>query len=106
MRFRNCADLSAHRAFLLFDGWLSLPVMINRLILLLFGICLTIGLSNEACAQLTPTPPPSARISAENPNAFHPATATQKWLNTVPSDQRAKSDAYFEGGYWLILWNF
>jgi Zn-dependent protease with chaperone function len=24
----------------------------------------------------------------------------------VPRDQREKSDAYFEGGYWLILWNF
>ena len=23
-----------------------------------------------------------------------------------PPDKRAKSDAYFEGGYWLILWNF
>ena len=23
-----------------------------------------------------------------------------------PADKRAKSDAYFEGGYWLILWNF
>ena len=21
-------------------------------------------------------------------------------------EQKAKSDAYFEGGYWLILWNF
>jgi len=27
-------------------------------------------------------------------------------LNTVPADKRAKSDAYFEGGYWLLLWNF
>src|SRR5213595_3585685 len=106
MRFRNCADLSAHRAFLLFDGWLSLPVMINRLILLLFGICLTIGLSSEACAQQAPTPPPATRISAENPSAFDPGAATQAWLDTVPADKRAKSDAYFEGGYWLILWNF
>jgi STE24 endopeptidase len=24
----------------------------------------------------------------------------------VPADKRARSDAYFEGGYWLILWNF
>jgi STE24 endopeptidase len=24
----------------------------------------------------------------------------------VPQDQREKSDAYFEGGYWLLLWNF
>src|SRR5438093_4295482 len=106
MRLRNCADVSAHRAFLLFDGWLSLRFVINRLILPLFGICLTIGLSSEACAQQAPTPPPAARISAENPSAFDPVAATQAWLDTVPADKRAKSDAYFEGGYWLILWNF
>ena len=28
------------------------------------------------------------------------------WLDTVPAAQRAKSDSYFEGGYWLILWNY
>src|SRR2546430_12759319 len=28
------------------------------------------------------------------------------WLATVPRDKREKSDAYFEGGYWLILLNF
>src|SRR5438034_1681007 len=106
MRLRNCADVSAHRAFLLFEGWLSLRFVINRLILPLFGICLTLGLSSEACAQQAPAPPPSARISAENPNAFDPGAATQAWLDTVPADKRAKSDAYFEGGYWLILWNF
>src|SRR5206468_3505896 len=96
----------AHRAFLLFDGWLSLRFVINRLILLLFGVCLTLGLPSEGCAQLTPTSPPSARISAENPSASDPAAATRAWLDTVPADKRAKSDAYFEGGYWLILWNF
>ena len=35
-----------------------------------------------------------------------PAAATQAWLDSVPQDQREKSDAYFEGGYWLILWNY
>ena len=35
-----------------------------------------------------------------------PAAATQAWLNSVPQDKREKSDAYFEGGYWLLLWNF
>jgi STE24 endopeptidase len=35
-----------------------------------------------------------------------PAAATQAWLDSVPKDQREKSDAYFEGGYWLILWNY
>src|SRR6184192_167111 len=106
MRFSNCADVSAHRAFLLFEDWLSLRSMINRLILLLLGACLTIGLSSQARAQQAPAPPPTARISAENPSAFDPGAATQAWLDTVPADKRTKSDAYFEGGYWLILWNF
>jgi STE24 endopeptidase len=82
--------------------------MFNRsnLILPLVGTCLTIALSNGAHAQQAFTPPPPLPISAENPSAFDPATATQELLDTVSSDQRAKSDAYFEGGYWLILWNF
>src|SRR5438309_11972538 len=57
-------------------------------------------------AQETPAPPPAVTISAQYPASFDPAAATQGWLDTVPPDQRAKSDAYFEGGYWLILWNF
>ena len=35
-----------------------------------------------------------------------PAAATKAWLDSVPQDVREKSDAYFEGGYWLILWNY
>jgi Zn-dependent protease with chaperone function len=35
-----------------------------------------------------------------------PAAATQVWLDSVPQDKREKSDAYFEGGYWLFLWNY
>jgi len=38
--------------------------------------------------------------------SLDPATATQAWLNSVPQDKREKSDAYFEGGYWLLLWNY
>src|SRR5881227_3456681 len=99
---------TSYRAFLLCNRLLLLPFMFNRLnlILPLVGICLTIALSNGVHAQQASTPPPAARISAENLSSFDPATATQEWLDTVPSDQRAKSDAYFEGGYWLILWNF
>src|SRR5439155_15496897 len=106
MRLSNWADVPAHRAFLLFDGWLSLRSMIKPLILVLFGVCLTIGLSSQARAQQGPTPPPAARNSAENASALDSNAATQAWLDTVPADKRAKSDAYFEGGYWLILWNF
>ncbi len=35
-----------------------------------------------------------------------PAAATKAWLDSVPQDKREKSDAYFEGGYWLLLWNY
>lgn len=35
-----------------------------------------------------------------------PNAATQAWLNSVPQDKREKSDAYFEGGYWLLLWDY
>lgn len=36
--------------------------------------------------------------------AFDPQAATQAYLATLKGAARAKSDAYFEGGYWLILW--
>ena len=38
--------------------------------------------------------------------SLDPAAATRAWLETVPAGQLARSDAYFEGGYWLLLWNF
>ncbi len=37
---------------------------------------------------------------------FDPAVATQAYLDSVPAEARARSDAYFEGGYWLQLWSF
>ncbi len=38
--------------------------------------------------------------------AFDPELATQAYMATLKGAARAKSDAYFEGGYWLILWDF
>lgn len=34
-----------------------------------------------------------------------PAAATRAYLDRLSPEVRARSDAYFEGGYWLILWN-
>ncbi len=36
---------------------------------------------------------------------FDPKAATETYLATVAGEARAKSNAYFEGGYWLILWD-
>jgi STE24 endopeptidase len=38
--------------------------------------------------------------------AADPQIATQQYLASVPAQARERSDAYFEGGYWLQLWNF
>ena len=35
---------------------------------------------------------------------FDVERATRAWLDTLQGPARAKSDAYFEGGYWLVLW--
>src|SRR5271168_2370646 len=46
--------------------------------------------------------PPQAQPS---PN-FNAEAATNAYLAQIPADARARSDAYFEGGYWMILWDF
>jgi STE24 endopeptidase len=46
--------------------------------------------------------PPEAQPSS----AFNAETATNAYLAQIPADARARSDAYFEGGYWMILWDF
>ena len=50
--------------------------------------------------------PPLGPIPAEatGPN-IDPVAATRAYLATIPAEAKANSDAYFEGGYWLILWN-
>src|SRR5580658_10481914 len=46
--------------------------------------------------------PPEAQPSAH----FDAVTATNAYLAQIPADKTARSDAYFEGGYWMILWDF
>ena len=36
--------------------------------------------------------------------SFDVETATRAYLDTLQGPARDKSDAYFEGGYWLIVW--
>jgi len=49
-----------------------------------------------------PVVPPEAQASSH----FDAAAATNAYLATVPPEQRRRSDSYFEGGYWLQLWDF
>ncbi len=50
-----------------------------------------------------PTAPQAAPSAASQ---FDVKAAVDAYLAKMPPDQRARSDAYFEGGYWLILWDF
>jgi STE24 endopeptidase len=78
--------------------------MTNRLISRSLAVSLFFTVLIAASAQ-TATPTPSAG-AAQNVKGIDPAAATQAWLASVPQEKREKSDAYFEGGYWLTLWNF
>jgi len=57
---------------------------------------------------------PGAAVMPAGPNtsaaptapAFDVKAATDAYLATVAPDKKARSDAYFEGGYWLQLWDF
>jgi Zn-dependent protease with chaperone function len=74
----------------------------NRSILILLGVACVIAFV-PGYAQQNPAP---AYASAQSASSLDPAGATKAWLDTVPRDKRERSDAYCEGGYWLLLWNF
>src|SRR5436309_9592183 len=78
--------------------------MSKHLVLLTTTVCFVFALI-AASARQSPMPVASAETQ-QNIQTLDPAAATQAWLATVPRNEREKSDAYFEGGYWLILWNF
>ncbi len=46
--------------------------------------------------------PPGAQAGPD----FDIEKATQAYIETLSVEQRERSDAYFEGGYWLQLWSF
>ncbi len=53
--------------------------------------------------MIQPAPAPAAASGASG--HIDVAAATRAYLDQLPADQKTKSDAYFEGGYWLQLWN-
>ena len=62
----------------------------------------------HADSPITRDLPPGLQIpdaTRPGPN-FDVDRATEAYLNLLSSEQRALSDAYFEGGYWLQLWGF
>jgi STE24 endopeptidase len=50
--------------------------------------------------------PTTPQVSPSAASQFDLRAAVDAYLAKMPPDQRSRSDAYFEGGYWLILWDF
>jgi len=69
------------------------------------GILTLLGVV-AAAGQGAPEAPLPIPAAAQASAHFDPVAATNAYLATVPADKRVRSDAYFEGGYWLILWDF
>ena len=59
----------------------------------------------QTSAPNAPSLPPPANQTAAAP-AFDVNAAVDAYLAKMPPAQRARSNAYFEGGYWLLLWDF
>ncbi|HEY4770485.1 MAG TPA: hypothetical protein VIH51_07650, partial [Myxococcales bacterium] len=68
------------------------------------SLLLAVALAAAPASLVPPSPPPAAASGASG--SIDPAAATRAYLEQVPAEQRARSDAYFEGGYWLSLWSF
>lgn len=77
-----------------------------------FALCLLLLLF--ACAPVLRAQPaiqPSVDITkvpaaAQPSDHFDVEAATEAYMAMIPPAATARSNAYFEGGYWLILWDF
>ncbi|MGH9503887.1 MAG: M48 family metallopeptidase [Terriglobales bacterium] len=74
--------------------------------LLLASLFLCGGPASSAQAQTSDSNPTAETGSVALGPPFDVKAAVDAYLARVPAEQRARTDAYFEGGYWLLLWDF
>ncbi|WP_297800435.1 M48 family metallopeptidase [Arenimonas sp. GDDSR-1] len=81
----------------------------------LFTVFLALCLFSGTLAAQAPAAAPGERElpaglivpdAAKPGPGFDADKATQSYIDLLTPEQRAQSDAYFEGGYWLQLWGF
>src|SRR5260370_20597401 len=79
----------------------------RRFVALVVGMLVSLSFVNAALAQQTPIVSPKLVVpaAAQPSPQFNADKATEAYLATIPPAAKARSDAYFEGGYWLILWD-
>jgi STE24 endopeptidase len=74
----------------------------------LLSILLLLSALETLAAPIAADFPPGLQVpaGAQPGPGFDVDKATSAYLGLMSPAQRARSDAYFEGGYWLQLWNF
>lgn len=66
-------------------------------------------LSTAASAQkivVPPAPAPPVAAPLGSAESFDVNSAVDFYMAKMPPPERARSNSYFEGGYWLLLWDF
>ncbi len=84
---------------------MSLPsAALKSLVAVGVWMALTASAPALAASPQPTSPKPVAGAPATPRASFDPVAATDAYLAKVTPQQRARSDAYFEGSYWLQLW--
>jgi STE24 endopeptidase len=66
---------------------------------------MTLAATQVRAAPAANTTPVVSATTAASTTPFNVDAATNAYMAELSPQARAKSDAYFEGGYWLILWD-
>jgi STE24 endopeptidase len=66
-------------------------------------LLVTVSVSGQSSS---PAAPPAHADNAVVTAPFDVNAAVEAYLAKMPPARRARSNAYFEGGYWLLLWDF
>ena len=84
----------------------------KRLVLLSCAAFMALAFASAVAAAPATSSKSDARSAVVEPPAassmrhLDADAATQEWMATMSPEARARSDAYYEGGYWLLLWDF
>jgi STE24 endopeptidase len=79
----------------------ALRLVILHLFLLIAIGCFATAQTGGAAAAV-----PASASHSVDAQPFDIHAAVEAYLAKMPAAERARSNAYFEGGYWLLLWDF
>ena len=83
---------------------MRIPTRLHAVLFLALVVLAAGALPAQESPEAQEAPPVASEAGAAE--VFDPESATRAYLDTLSPEEKARSDAYFEGGYWLQLWGF